>query len=414
MRKIIASLDMGSNSLKLVVGEFMRNKLNILAVSECTTDGIECGFVVDKKQVVHSLKSVFQKAEDMIGLPIRKVIASVPSQDAALEISEGLTTIHSEDHLIKSSDIIRAMQAASYNRISIEEELAAIIPTGFKINDDEIVSNPIKMVAEQLKVKTVLVTVPRKNVHPLIECIEHIGVQVIDITVSALGDYFSIRNNNMKDKVGTIINMGKDTTTVSIFNKGILLNTAVLELGGQNIDNDLSYVYKISKKEAKQIKENLCLAHKRMASPSRIVEVTNQEGENLKINQYEASDIASSRLEEILKLAKKQINLLTKKEIHYIIITGGLSEMTDFSLILEEVFGHSAKIASLSYLGARNNKYSAAVGFIKYYENKMRLRNKEFSIYTLEEQEELSGLGRKINFSDNSILGKLFGYFFDN
>lgn len=88
--------------------------------------------------------------------------------------------------------------------------------------------------------------------------------------------------------------------------------------------------------------------------------------------------------------------------------------MTDFSLILEEVFGHSAKIASLSYLGARNNKYSAAVGFIKYYENKMRLRNKEFSIYTLEEQEELSGLGRKINFSDNSILGKLFGYFFDN
>lgn len=414
MRKIIASLDMGSNSLKLVVGEFMKNKLNILAVSECTTEGIECGFVVDKKQVVHSLKSVFQKAEDMIGLPIRKVIASVPSQDAALEISEGLTTIHSEDHLIKSSDIIRAMQAASYNRISIEEELAAIIPTGFKINDDEIVSNPLKMIAEQLKVKTLLVTVPRRNVHPLIECIEQIGVQVIDITVSALGDYFSIRNNSMKDKIGTIINMGKDTTTVSIFNKGILLNTAVLELGGQNIDNDLAYVYKISKKEAKQIKENLCLAHKRMASPSRMVEVTNQEGENLKINQYEASDIASSRLEEILKLAKKQINLLTKKEIHYIIITGGLTEMTDFSLILEEVFGHSAKIASLNYVGARNNKYSAAVGFIKYYENKMRLRNKEFSIYTLEEQEELSSLGRKINFSDNSILGKLFGYFFDN
>ena len=414
MRKIIASLDMGSNSLKLVVGEFMKNKLNILAVSECTTEGIECGFVVDKKQVVHSLKSVFQKAEDMIGLPIRKVIASVPSQDAALEISEGLTTIHSEDHLIKSSDIIRAMQAASYNRISIEEELAAIIPTGFKINDDEIVSNPLKMIAEQLKVKTLLVTVPRRNVHPLIECIEQIGVQVIDITVSALGDYFSIRNNSMKDKKGTIINMGKDTTTVSIFNKGILLNTAVLELGGQNIDNDLAYVYKISKKEAKQIKENLCLAHKRMASPSRMVEVTNQEGENLKINQYEASDIASSRLEEILKLAKKQINLLTKKEIHYIIITGGLTEMTDFSLILEEVFGHSAKIASLNYVGARNNKYSAAVGFIKYYENKMRLRNKEFSIYTLEEQEELSSLGRKINFSDNSILGKLFGYFFDN
>ncbi|MCI8575555.1 MAG: hypothetical protein HFI09_03705, partial [Bacilli bacterium] len=51
---------------------------------------------------------------------------------------------------------------------------------------------------------------------------------------------------------------------------------------------------------------------------------------------------------------------------------------------------------------------------IKYYENKLRLRNKEFSIFNLEEQEELGGVDRKINFSDNSVLGKLFGYFFDN
>lgn len=413
MRKIIASIDMGSSSLKLVVGEFMKNKLNILAVSECPCDGLECGFVVDKKQVMHSLKTVFNKAEEMVGLPIHKVIASVPSESAAFEITEGLTTINNEEHIVRSIDLIRAMQAASYNRISTEEELAAIIPTSFKIND-EVVANPLNMPAEELKVKTVLVTVPKKNVHPLIECIESIGVQVIDITLSSLGDYYSLKNAEMKEKTGTIINIGKDTTTVSVFNKGILMNTAALELGGRNIDYDLAYVYKISEKEANNLKEHLCLAHKRMASPSVVMEITNQEGENIKINQYEASDIASSRIEEILKLAKKQINLLTKKEIHYIMITGGLTEMTDFPLILEEVFGHNAKIASLNYLGARNNKYSAAVGFIKYYENKMRLRQKEFSIYTLEEQEELSGISRKIGFSDNSILGKLFGYFFDN
>lgn len=88
--------------------------------------------------------------------------------------------------------------------------------------------------------------------------------------------------------------------------------------------------------------------------------------------------------------------------------------MTDFSLMMEEIFGHNAKLASLNYVGARNNKYSSAVGFIKYYENKMRLRNKEYSIFNLEEQEELSGMGRKMTFSDHSILGKLFGYFFDN
>lgn len=414
MRKIIASIDMGSNSLKLVVGEFMRNKLNILAVSECQSNGIEKGYVVDSNLVIASLKEVLQKAEDMIGLPIKKVIASIPSQNAEFAISEGMTSITSEDQIIRSIDIIRAMQAASYNKIRDDEELASIIPIGFKINEEEIVANPIGKQAEKLMVKTVLVTVPRKNVHPLIDCIEKVGVEVIDIALTSLGDYETLKNEDMKDKVGVIINMGKDTTTISIFNKGILWNTEVLELGSSNIEKDLSFVYKINRKEAKEIKDNLCLAHPRLANPAMFMEVTNQHGENIKINQYEASSVASSRIEDILKLVKKQINLLTKKEIHYIMITGGLTEIPDFPLLIEEIFGHNVKIASVPYLGARNNKYSTSVGLIKYYENKQRLRNKEFSIYSLEEQEELSGFGRKINFSENSVLGKLFGYFFDN
>lgn len=414
MRKIIASIDMGSNSLKLVVGEFMRNKLNILAVSECNTDGISKGYVEDTALLMNSLKEVFQKAEDMIGLPIKKVIASVPSQNANFEISEGMTSITSEDKIIRSIDIIRAMQAASYNKIASSDELANITPTSFKINEEEIVTNPLNLTSDKLKVKTILVTVPKKNVHPLIDCIEKLGVEVIDISLSSFGDYACLKNEKMKAQTGAIINIGKDTTTISIFNKGILLNTEVLELGGQNIDNDLAFIYKINKKDAKNIKDKICLAHNRMANPGVFIEMTDQFGESIRINQYEASSVASSRLDEILKLTKKQINLLTKKEIHYIMITGGITEMPDFNLLVEENFGHHAKIANIPDLGARNNKYSTAVGLIKYYEKKQRLRNKEFSIYNLEEQEELSGYGRKMNFSDNSVLGKLFGYFFDN
>lgn len=414
MRKVIASIDMGSNSLKLVVGEFFRNKLNILAVSECVSEGIQYGFVTDPELVIESLKEVFKKAEDMVGLPIKKVIASVPSKDAMFEISEGKTTIVSEDHRVRSVDIIRAMQAASYNKIELEKELASIVPISFKINDEESVANPLEMEAESLKVKTVLATVPKQNAHPLIECIEKIGVEVIDISLTGEGDYACLKNQTTKNNTGIIINMGSDTTTISVFNKGVLLNTTSLELGGKNIDSDLAYVYKLTKAEAKNMKEKLCLAHNRLANPANKMELTNKLGETITIDQYEASSIASSRLEEILKIAKKEINLLTKKEIHYIMITGGVTEMPDFSLVLESVFGHHAKIAAVTDLGARNNKYSAAVGLIKYYENKLRLRNKEFSIFDIESQEELGGVGKRLNFGDNSILGKLFGYFFDN
>ncbi|MCI8394354.1 MAG: cell division protein FtsA [Bacilli bacterium] len=414
MRKIIASIDMGSNSLKLVVGEFLRNKLNILAVAEESSIGIQFGKVINKEEVVVALKKVFAKAEDMIGLPIKKVVASIPSQNATLEISEGKTTITNEDRCVKSIDIVRAMQAASYNKIKQDDELACIIPIGFKIDEERVLLNPINENAEKLEVKTLLITVPKKNVHSLIDCIEKIGVEVIDIAPTSLGDYACFQNSSLKNDIGAIINIGQDTTTVSVFNKGIILNTAVIELGGRNLDNDIAYVYKLTLSDARHVKEKLGLAHNRLANPENKMEVTNKQGEIIKVDQYEVSSIINSRLEEILKLVKKQINLLTKKEIHYIMITGGVTEMSDFALLIEEIFGHHAKIASVAELGARDNKYSASVGLMKYYENKLQLRKKEFSIFSLEEQEELSGYGRKVNFSEDSILGKLFGYFFDN
>ena len=51
---------------------------------------------------------------------------------------------------------------------------------------------------------------------------------------------------------------------------------------------------------------------------------------------------------------------------------------------------------------------------IKYYNNILKIKGEEFSMFNLDEQEELSGVNKKINVSDNSLLGKLFGYFFDN
>ena len=112
-------------------------------------------------------------------------------------------------------------------------------------------------------------------------------------------------------------------------------------------------------------------------------------------------------------MVKKQINLLTKKEISYIIITGGLTEATDFEILMDESFGSTARIGHVNEIGARNNIYSSAVGLIKFYYRKLKLRNKVFSIFTLDEQEQFSGLEQRKGISEHSILGKVFGIFFD-
>ena len=414
MRKVFASIDIGSNFIKLVVGEIFKNRLQILAASQTPSLGIQNGFVVDPQAVMPKLEEAFQKCENILGIKISKVFLAVPSENSEFFLAEGSTTITSEDHTIRNVDIVRAMQASTYNRIDNGREIVSIHPTSYYIDEGENIKNPIGVEASKLTVKCLVATIPRKNAYTLAKCLEQIGVQVVDFTLGTIGDFYEFQKEMMKDNVGVFINMGYSKTEISIFNKGLLTNSKTLELGAKNIEQDLAYIFKVSIKEARDIKQNLCAAHNRGTSASIKKKYTNKNGEEISVSEYEATEVASSRLEEILKIVKKEINHLTKKEIHYIMITGGVSEMTNFSLLLEEVFGRSAKVGTTNELGVRSNIYSTSVGLIKYYEEKLRIRNQDFSIFDEEELKEMCTINKKISFGENSILGKLFGYFFDN
>lgn len=414
MANIIASLDIGNDSFKLLVAQINKTKLNVLHIGECPTKGFKNNEITNNEQFKLTLKELFKIASDSLGLEVKKIVINIPSNNAKFISSEGTTTITNEDKTIKGIDIVRAMQTSIYNKIPKNYEVANIIPMIFKINEQNPITNPINLSAETLTVKDVVGIVPQKNIYPIIKCLEEIGITIVDVTLPTVGDYYQVKNDKLNREVGAIINIGGAKTEISIFNKGVIVNHELVNLGGQNIDNDISFIYKVNRNDAKMLKEKLSLAHYQMAKASETISVINKLGEEIRVNQYELSEIVMSRLQEILSLIKKQINLLTKKEISYIIFTGGITEISDFEVILENIFGKNASIMHLEEIGIRNNKYSTAAGMIKYYNSKLNLRNKDFSIFNKEELSDLSGKHRRVNISDNSIFGKIFGYFFDN
>ena len=413
MRKIIASLDIGSSLIKLVVGEFTKNKFNILLAINAESQGIKNGFIVNQESFNEVIIDLFKKAHELLGVDVKKVIVNVPIYNAKYELVEGSTSINNEEFVVGANDIVRSMQSAIYNKVPDNMELVNLIPIIFRINGEVLTKDPLGVGAETLSSKCVLITAPKKGIEPIIKVLEKNQIEVIDLAFCSLGDYEELHHLSDNDEVGAVINIGADTTEVSIFNKGVISSADVINMGASNIDKDISYIYKISLADARFVKENLALCHTRMAQPSEVIEVDNIDEEKIRINQYEASEIAMERIKEILNLVKKQINLLTKKEISYIIITGGLTEATDFDLLVDENFGSIARIANVCEIGARSNIYSSSVGLIKFYYRKLKLRKKEYSIFTLEEQEEFSGLETKKGISENSILGKVFGIFFD-
>ena len=413
MRKIMASLDIGANALKLVVAETVGEKLNILGVSTIPNNTIKKGKIINKEELVNKLKELFKDINDRLGFEVTKTLVIVPSSSAEFTLGTGRVDVKSEDGIITAEDIVSVVKKSAYHVVQDNMELVTIMPINYTLEDGTKVLDPKNLISKTLEVKTVIISALKSEVYDYLECLEKINVDVVDIAFASIGDYFQFRNKEFDKQVGAIINIGEQTTCVSIINKGALTNTSTTYLGGSNVTNDIAYIYKIDKEKAKDIKEEFALAHKRMAISAETINIKNKEEKNISINQYEVSEVVESRLKEILNLAKKQINILTKKEISYIILTGGVTETKDFNLVAESIFGKNVTLGNIHELGVRNNIYSSVVGLIKWYDYNQKLKNREYSLLNIKEQEEFSKLSNGEELSSNGVIGKVFGYFFD-
>ena len=413
MRRILSSIDLGTNSIKLVVAEIYNNKINILCALSENTTGIKNGLIISEEDVIYSIKKILKKSEDILGLRIRKVVCSVPEFDLKFTEGTGVNTINNEDGIITRNDISRLLKTCAYNKISDDYELINIIPIEYKV-DDQVTKNPIGMSGSKIKLNSIIISAPKKNTYSFIKVLEKSGLEVVDITIGSLGDYALFKNDFIDENNGIIVNLGAGKTTISSFYKGILVNESILLDAGNSIDNDISFMYKTKLNDSKKLKERFSLASTKYANPKENTNLINKLGDKVTVNQYELTEYVTARLEEILKKVKNKINYLTKKEISYIIITGGLTEIKDFNILAEEIFGKNVTFGNVSIIGARDNKYATAIGLIKNFNNKLNSKDKDYSIFDSDEIDILSSSNKSINIASDSILGKVFGYFFES
>ena len=410
MRKIYTSVDLGSDSIKIMVGEMHNKKLNVLATSCVKTKGIKKGLIVNADDVLVSLKEAIISIEKKLLITIDKVIASVPSYFSNFEIVNGEVDIDDSDFRISGKDIVAVLKNAINGKIKKDRELVTIIPIYFVVDGRKNIKDPKGLIGKKLGVKAMMVTTPSKNVQSIISIFQSIGIEVVDVNLGSIADYAELRNNTTDSGLSAIINIGYDITTVSLFNKGIIINSEIIQIGGRNIDNDISYVFKIDTNESAKLKENFAMAHKKFSRVNETKECLNLNRDLVSINQYDISQVVMSRLTEILKLSKKQSYLLTNREISYIIFTGGTSEIPGMSYLVDEMFEDNARVGNIDTIGIRNNKYSSLSGLIRCFDAKLELRDRSFSMIDFDNENS----NKKIDMDDSSVLGKVFGYFFDN
>lgn len=409
MKKIYTAIDIGSDTIKFIVGENCKGKVNVLAAHEEKAKGIRKGLIVDPNLAINSIKDGIKELKKSLGTNINKVIINIPDYNAKFMYVTGEVDVNNEENIVTNDDVNKVIKTCVYAKLANDYELVTVVPLTFMI-DGKPESRPVDKICQKLAIKAIMISAPKKNIYSVLSVAAGAGLEVVDITLNGLCDYFAVRNANLDKKIGAIINLGHETINVSVFNKGKIMNTETIQLGGINIDKDLAYMFNISIFDARTIKEKFASSHKRFIALNDVYELKNTAGEDIKLNQIEVTEVVMDRLTELLDLARKQILLLTKQNISYIVITGGLTEIRAFKNLVYEIFGKDVIIYTEDTLGIRNNKYTTAIGMIKYFIDKMEIRGKEYTMFDKEDEELLINPSNK-NKRDKIGIAKMFENF---
>mgnify|MGYP004528258969 FL=1 len=407
MRKIFTSIDIGTNEIKVVTVEEFNDRFNVLASSSVKSTGVKQGLIVDANLVSSSIKKAIKDNESKLGVKIEETIAIVPSNNMEICMRHGKVNVH--DDMITGDVIFDCMENALKEEKVVGMEVANVSPIEFRIDESKKVKNPLGLSGKTLESKNIVCYVPKKNVYSVISIIESLNIKVVDIVISSIGDYYSFKNKELDERVGAIVNIGEDKSVVSIFNKGIIMSENIIPIGSSMIDKELIFNYKIEDSEAIKIKNTFAVASRKYADGEETYEFVNRVGNEVSINQYQLAELVETKLVEMLKSIKNEINNLTKREINYIIVTGGITSMLGFSSLVEELYGRHSSVLSLAVIGIRNNKYSTVYGSIKYFNEKLNLREKDYTMFSEEKINELTQVRRKIG--AGSVLGKIFKIF---
>ena len=413
MRKIMSCLDIGNASIKFIVAEIKDRNLYVLTSSIVSNEALKKDMTMDYGILEEQIKKILSDTKEKLGIEIKKTLLVIPSDSASFTINRAKIDIKNEDNLITTEDMLKVVNLSGKNVIQDNMELVNITPLYYTLDDSSRTDLPVNTFSKSLEVKSIITSSTKEDVYKYLKILDNLGISVVDISYDIVGNYFALKTDDMDTTCGVIIDIGYLSTSVSIYNKGVLVNTEKIKVGSFNVLKDISYVYKISLESAKDVYKRVGLGNSKNASNLDKVEIKDNNGDKLIVNQVNLSEIIESRVQEILRMAKKQINTLTKRQISYIICTGGIANIGDFDLNVLEVFGKNARTCYINTIGIRDTRYASTLGLIKWYDYNAKLKNYDYSILSLEEQEEFSKEESEARTSSNSIIGKVFDYFFE-
>lgn len=183
---IYISLDIGSSSIKVLIGEVSDNNIHVIGVGNVKSNGIRKGTIVDIDATVQSIRKAVEQAERMTGLAVEEVILGIPAIQTSLKSVKGVVAVNSENREITDDDLERVIDSAQAMSVPPESVLVNIIPRQFIVDNLDEIKDPRGMIGIRLEMDATMITTSKTIVHNVLRCVERAGLQIREIYLQPL------------------------------------------------------------------------------------------------------------------------------------------------------------------------------------------------------------------------------------
>lgn len=366
--ELYVSLDIGSSTVKVLIGEVDGENLHVIGVGNVQSAGIRRGAIIDIDATVASIQKAVEQAERMTGLKINEVVLGIPANGVELKDVKGVVAVNSENREITDEDLDRVMQSAQAMSVPLEREIVNVIPKQFIVDDYGEITDPRGMIGVRLEMDGTLITTSKTIVHNILRSVERAGLSIREIYLQPLAAGTFALTDDEKNHGTAYIDIGGGSTTISIFGDNRFMATSLLPVGGDHVTKDLSIVLKTPTEQARKILHQYGHAFYDDASDDELFEVSviGADTKDQYSQQY-ISEIIGVRLEELFELILEELYRMGVDDLPGgIVLTGGITKMDGLLQLARYVLKSRVRIHIPEFIGVREPMYTTAVGLIQY------------------------------------------------
>ena len=369
---IVTALDIGTFSTKAVVAEVGAKEVNVLGVGQARTRGAREGKVVNVPQVTEAVERAIGDAEMMSGIEITELHVCLAGGFVRAVNRTGMAPVRR--HVVGEREIDEVRRTATALPLAADEEVQAVVPQAFTVDETQGVADPRGMAATCLYGRYHVLTVSEQAVRNARRCCEQLDLSVMEVHSEALVSARGILDDDERELGVIVLDVGAGTTSAAVYVDGVLEYTGVVTAGGSHLVNDLAHGLRTPAGDAERLLEAHGCVDERFVEAGETFEIPGLGGREPRRLPREAMvEFLQPRAEEIVAAVLRDLeraHVPLDELAGGVVLTGGVAQLDGFPELAGELLGMPSRrgtpigVGGLSKVVQRP-AFAASVGLVQ-------------------------------------------------